>query len=81
MPAICEFILLKLCAKSKHMHLLYGFIPFFSQNSRFRAMDPSLVEVLLIIALDSPPWGQYDVQPLIHFMASSQRRTPFQPTG
>jgi hypothetical protein len=44
-------------------------------------MDPSLVEVLLIIALDSPPWGQYDVQPLIHFMASSQRRTPFQPTG
>ena len=39
--------------------------------------DPSLVTLLLIVALDSVPWGEYDVSKVSEFMKAQKTRMPF----
>ena len=31
----------------------------------------------MIAALDSPPWAEYDTAPVLEFMTSSKKRSPF----
>ena len=40
-------------------------------------LDPSLAAQLLIVALDSAPWPEYNCQAVLDHMAASTRRTPF----
>ena len=41
------------------------------------SIDPSLVTLLLIVALDSVPWGEYDVSKVSEFMKAQKTRMPF----
>ena len=40
-------------------------------------LDPSLAAQLLIVALDSAPWPEYNCQAVLDHMAAGTQRTPF----